>query len=291
MTEAIVGQRAFATTERTPSAVAWPAVVAGAIVASAFSLALVSLGAGLGLIAVSPWSSGISVTTFGVLAAAWFIAVQLFSSGLGGYVAGRLRLRLTGAPADEIYFRDSAHGLLVWAVGAVISALLLATAASSLVGGAARAGAMAVGESAGRQATGAVADPTAYFTDMLFRSDRPAAAGDVAPPRAEAGRVLAHGVAAGDLPAPDRAYLAQTVAARTGLSPADADKRVSDVFDQAKAAASAAVEAAKSAADAARKTAVTVSLWAFISLLIGAFAASYMAVLGGQVRDELSPGG
>ena len=289
MTEAIVGSRGFATTERTPSAVAWAAVVAGAIVASAFSLALVSLGAGLGLIAVSPWSSGISVTTFGILAAAWFIAVQLFSSGLGGYIAGRLRLRLTGAPSDEIFFRDSAHGLLVWALGAVISALLLAGAASSLVSGAARTGAAAVGEGSVRQ--GAVADPTAYFTDMLFRSDRPTAQNDASPPRAEAGRILTRGVAAGDLPAADRSYLAQIVAARTGLAPADADKRVSDVFDQAKAAAAAATEAAKTAAEAARKTAVTVSLWAFISLLIGAFAASYMAVLGGQVRDELSPGG
>jgi hypothetical protein len=101
-------------------------------VAAAFSLALVALGAGIGLISVSPWSTNNpSVTTFGVLAAAWFIAVQLFSSGVGGYIAGRLRTRWARAHTDEIYFRDTAHGLLVWAIGAVITAVLLASAASS----------------------------------------------------------------------------------------------------------------------------------------------------------------
>jgi hypothetical protein len=30
-----------------------------------------------------------------------------------------------------------------------------------------------------------------------------------------------------------------------------------------------------------------VALWAFVSLLIGAFSASYMATLGGRIRDDL----
>src|SRR5580700_6859548 len=76
----------------TVSGVSWAAVFAGAFVAAAFSLALVALGAGIGLVSVSPWSSNNpSVTTFTVLAAAWFIAVQLFAYGVGGYIAGRLR--------------------------------------------------------------------------------------------------------------------------------------------------------------------------------------------------------
>jgi hypothetical protein len=280
------------------SAVSWPAIIAGAIVASALSLALLMLGAGLGLVSVSPWShNNVSVTTFGILAAAWFIAVQLFTSGVGGYLAGRLRTRWVSVHNDEVYFRDTAHGLIVWAVGAVITAFLLTSAASSVASGVASAGASAVqaagsvaagpaSQLAGR-ATSSAADPGRYFTDMLFRTDHPAASGDAAASQAEVGRILATDALAGDMPAADKTYVAQAVAARTGLSEADAEKRVSDVVAQAKAAKDKAVDAAKTAADAARKTGVYVALWAFISLLVGAFSASYMATLGGRIRDDL----
>src|ERR1700749_485999 len=90
----------------TASGVSWPAVIAGAFVASAFSLALVALGAGVGLVSVSPWSSNNpSITTFTVLAAAWFIAVELFASGASGYLAGRLRTRWARVHTDEVFFR------------------------------------------------------------------------------------------------------------------------------------------------------------------------------------------
>ncbi len=274
------------------SGVSWAAVIAGAFVASAFSLALVALGAGIGLISVSPWSNNNpSVTTFTVLAAAWFIAVELFACGVGGYIAGRLRVGWARVHTDEVYFRDTAHGLLVWAVGAVMTAVLLAWAASSAVSGAAHlAGAATevVGEAAGAaagQAASTVADPTAYFADMLFRSDHPAQ-GDQAGAQAEAGRILARALYTGDLSAPDKTYLAQIVASRAGISQPDAEKRVADVFDQAKNAKQQAADKAKAAADAARKTGVYVALWAFISLLVGAFSASYMATVGGRQRDE-----
>ena len=88
----------------TVSGVSWAAVFAGAFVAAAFSLALVALGAGIGLVSVSPWSSNNpSVTTFTVLAAAWFIAVQLFASGVGGYIAGRLRGGWARVHTDEVF--------------------------------------------------------------------------------------------------------------------------------------------------------------------------------------------
>jgi hypothetical protein len=285
--------------EASASGVSWAAIIAGAVVASALSFALLALGAGLGLVSVSPWSShNMSVATFGALAAAWFIAVQLFSSGVGGYLAGRLRTRWVNVHTDEVFFRDTAHGLLVWAVGAVITALLLTSAASSLASGAAHAGAAAaqgaggsaMAGPAGQMAGLAMAranDPNAYFTDMLLRADHPAAQADDAAWRAEMGRILARGVASGDMSAPDKTYMAQQVASRTGLSQPDAEKRVSDVVDQAKNAAAQAVETAKQAADAARKTGIYVSLWAFISLLVGAFSASYMATLGGRIRDDL----
>jgi hypothetical protein len=275
------------------SAVSWGAIIAGAFVASAFSLALVALGAGIGLISVSPWSSNNpSVTTFGVLAAAWFIAVELFASGVGGYLAGRLRTTWARVHTDEVFFRDTAHGLMVWAVGAVITAALLASAASSAASGAARlagaateAAGAATGQAAG-QAASAIGGSTGYFSDMLLRSDHPAQAGDQAAAAAETGRILTRALYNGDLPAADKSYLAQFVASRTGMSQPDAEKRVADVFDQAQKAKQQVADKAKEAADAARKTGVYVALWAFISLLVGAFSASYMATVGGRQRDE-----
>jgi hypothetical protein len=282
-------------TDENRSGVSWAAIIAGAFVASAFSLALVALGAGIGLISVSPWSANNpSVTTFGALAAAWFIATQLFSSGVGGYVAGRLRGGWPQAHTDEVYFRDTAHGLLVWAVGAVMTAGLLALAASSVVNGAGRlAGAAA--QVAGAAATGSstptsspLADPTAYYADMVLRTDHPPPA-DQTGAELEVRRIFATALTAGDLPAADKTYLAQLVASRTGISQADAEKRVTDVFAQAKSAKENAANKAKEAADAARKTGVYVSLWAFISLLVGAVSASYMATVGGRTRDESPP--
>jgi hypothetical protein len=280
------------------SAVSWPAIIAGAIVASAFSLVLLTLGAGIGLGSVSPWSSNNpSVVTYGVLAAAWLVAVQLFSSGVGGYLAGRLRIGWVGAHTDEVYFRDTAHGLLVWALGAVVSASLIAFAASSIASGVTHAGASAM-QAAGVIASGASAPQagrssaaegkaTDYFTDMLFRADHPDTGPDSAAVMAEARGIFAMSAASGEMSDADRIYLAQLVAAKTGLSQADAEKRVSDVVARAKGAKDKAVDAAKTAADAARKTGVYVALWAFISLLVGAFSASYMATVGGRERDDL----
>jgi len=284
--------------ESASSAVSWAAIIAGAVVASALSLALIMLGAGLGLVSVSPWSTNnVSVTTFGVLAAAWFIAVQLFASGVGGYLAGRLRTRWVMVHTDEVYFRDTAHGLLVWALSTIVGAWLLGSAASSVASGVAHLGASAI-EAAGAAAGGPAAqvagqaassegNPTGYFTDLMFRSDHPDASGNSAASHAEIGRILATDLLSGTMPAPDKTYVAQVVAARTGLSQADAEKRVTDVFDEAQNAKQKAADAAKSAADAARKTGVYVALWAFISLLVGAFSASYMATVGGRVRDDL----
>jgi hypothetical protein len=285
----------LASPESAASAVSWGAIIAGAVISSALSLALLMLGAGIGLVSVSPWSNNnVSVATFGILAAAWFIAVQLFASGVGGYLAGRLRTRWVSVHTDEVYFRDTAHGLIVWGVGAIVTAWLLASGAASVVGGAAHAaGSAAAGPAAqvAGQAASSDGSSAAYFTDMLFRTDRPDTSGDLAAARAEVGRILATDALSGEMPAADRTYLAQVVAARTGLSQGDAEKRVSDVVEQAKTAKNKAIDVAKNAAEAARKTGVYVALWAFISLLIGAFSASYMATVGGRVRDDLPMAG
>ena len=226
------------------------------------------------------------------LAAAWFVAVQLFACGLGGYLAGRLREPWPNTHVDEGHFRDTAHGVLVWAVGGVISALLVAGVASSIAGGVAHATTSAVGNLGGaavQQATGKD-DAVPYFTDMLFRSDHPTTSDETAS-RAEIGRIFAKAMTSGDLPSVDKTYATQVVAAAAGLSQADAEKRVGDVFDRAKASAAQVADTAKEAAEAARVTGVYVSLWGFIALLVGAFSASFMAYVGGRHREELRSGG
>jgi hypothetical protein len=298
MSDVLVGSRVSAIAPSAPevpvSAVSWAAIIAGAVVAAATSVALLALGGGIGLGSVSPWqNSGVSATTFGMLAALWLIAVQLFACGVGGYIAGRLRTQWVGVHTDEVFFRDTAHGFLVWAVGAIIGAGLITSAASSLVSTTAQVGATALGGVTGAaanavgQAVSPASDPTAYFTDALFRSDQPTTDANDTATRAEVGRTLARSLADGQIAPPDRTYVAHMIASRTGLSQADAEKRVDGVISQAKAAADAAAAKAKQAADATRKAGVYLSLWVFVSLLVGAFAASYMATVGGRIRDDL----
>ena len=253
--------------------VSWPAVMGGAFVTAAISLILLSLGTGLGLSSISPWTNtGASASTIGTAAIVWVIMMQLIASAMGGYLAGRLRTKWVSIHSDEVYFRDTAHGFLAWAVAVVITAAFLASAAASMAGGAMQAGAPGM-------ATGAAAmanDADAYFVDMLLRSDHPSTAGNDSLVRAEFGRIFAHALLHNDLPAADQAYLAQLVSARTGLNPADADKRVSDVVAQA-----------RQAADTARKAAAHLSLWIFVALLVGAFSASLSATFGGSQRDHV----
>jgi hypothetical protein len=276
-------------------AVCWAAVFAGAVVALGVSIALFTLGSGLGFTAISPWpNSGISATTFGAAAAVWLIVVQWIASAFGGYIAGRLRTKWTGVHTDEVFFRDTAHGFITWAVATAAMAALLSSGIASAVGGTTRAAATVVSGAAQGASQAATqsggADPLGYFTDILFRP----AAGAAAPlpaanaaatgpdPRVESSRILAVGLARGDIPVADHDYLAQLVSARTGLSQADAAKRVDDVIAQAKATA----DKAKQAADSARKAAATFTLFLFFSFVIGAFIACAAAALGGRSREE-----
>jgi len=120
--------------ESAVSAVSWPAIFAGAFVAAASSLVLVALGSGFGLASVSPWpNSGVSATTFTVMTAIWLIVVQWLASGLGGYVAGRLRTKWATTHTHEVFFRDTAHGFITWAVATVLVVLVLTSAAASAV--------------------------------------------------------------------------------------------------------------------------------------------------------------
>jgi hypothetical protein len=257
------------------SAVSWAAVIAGAFVAAALSLSLLALGAGLGLSSMSPWSNvGASASTVSKAAIVWLILVQIIASALGGYLAGRLRTKWVNVHTDEVYFRDTAHGFLVWAVGLVMAAAFLASAATSLVGGPAITG--DPGTALGARGEGRTSDPNEYFVDSLFRADHPAPDRNDAPMRTEVELILANAIRQRGVPAADKTYLAQLVAARTGISQAEAEKRVSDVFAEA-----------RQAADTARKAVAHALYWIFLSLLIGAFCASFAATLGGRQRDHV----
>jgi hypothetical protein len=222
----------------------------------------------------------------------WLIITQWLASGLGGYITGRLRIKWAGLHTHEVFFRDTANGFLSWAVASVVGAVFLASAASALVGGTANmvsgvASGTAAGASQGMtQAAGrpgAPAESTGYFVDSLFRTDHPGPNASAGDPRAEGGRILLNGLRNGDIPVGDQTYLAQLVAARTGLSQTDAEKRVvDDVIAQEKAAELKV----RQAADAARKAAAYLSIFLALSMLIGAFIASMPAALGGRQRDE-----
>lgn len=286
---------AYAAGESARSAVSWAAVIAGAVAAAALSLMLLSGGVGLGLVSMSPWAGeGASAVTLGVGAIIWMIVTQIIAYGFGGYVAGRLRTRWTDIHSDEVYFRDTAHGFLVWALSAVISAVLLGSVLASVAGGTARLGATAAA-GAGTAAVAAVANGAQgggtagaadYFVDTLFRSEQPNPDEDATATRAEVGRIVGASIARGDMTPEDRTYVAKVVSARTGLDQAAAEKRVSDAVSRGKQAADEAGRQARDAADKARQAAAAFSLWAFASLLIGAFVASWMATVGGRTRDS-----
>jgi hypothetical protein len=307
------------TVESSKSAVSWGAIIAGAVVAAAVSLILLALASGLGLASVSPWpNSGASLTTFSVMTAIGLIVVQWVASGLGGYMTGRLRTKWTGTHTHEVFFRDTAHGFIMWALSTVLVASLLASAAASLVGAGAHGAAMvATGAAAGgagvagsavassragsgsNGASGAggagassggsagtmspVGSVSAYNVDTLFRSAQPNANGGSsnADSRAEATRILARSLSSGDVSAADRTYLAQLVAARTGISDTDAQKRVDDTIAQVQADETKA----RQAADSVRKASAAASIFTALSMVIGAFIACAAAALGGQLRD------
>jgi hypothetical protein len=259
------------------SGVSWAAVIGGAFVAAALSLILLALGAGLGFSSVSPWSNtGASASMIGTAAIVWLVLMQIISSSMGGYLAGRLRTKWASIHSDEVYFRDTAHGFLAWAVALVITAAFLASAAASMAGAPVSSPAGGAGMVAGVQSDGLEVDPNAYFVDTLFRSDTARPDSNLASVRGEVGRIFANALRQREMPAADKSYLTQLVVVRTGLGQPDAEKRVSEVFG-----------AAQQAADTARKILAHSLLWTFLALLIGAFCASFGATIGGRQRDHV----
>jgi len=295
------------------SAVSWGAVVAGAVAAASLSLILLILGVGLGLSSVSPWArDGVTATTFGLSTILWLTLTQLLASAVGGYLAGRLRTKWVEVHADEVYFRDTAHGFLAWAVSSLATAALLGSVIGSIVSGGAQAGASMLGATADtagsavagaavRMAQGHEAGPMGYFVDSLFRRDASTTAPATANAAsngsqdaseraadkvvAEVGRIFMNVSRSQPLPPEDLRYIGQIVAQRTGLSQQAAEQRVNEVLARAQTQVRAAEVAARDATDKARKASAYSALWLFVSLLIGAFIASLAATFGGKRRD------
>jgi len=330
------------------SAVSWGAILAGAAGAAALSMILLVLGTGLGLSSASAFSSqGASAATLGMAGVFWITLTQLAASGMGGYLAGRLRSRWTAVHTDEVYFRDTAHGFLAWAVASLATAAFLTSAIGSIVGAGTQAAGAAAGGVASAAGSAAAAasqrpasggggmpganDANGYFVDALFRPDMataatpaadtatpavtdpaavpgtastapaapaaPAASSTPAAPStatvqmntaisAEVSRIMATALRNGSLPADDTRYVARLVSQRTGLSQADAEKRVNDIFGRVQTRLKDAEAAARDAADKARKASAHTALWLFVSLLVGAFVASFAATFGGRQRDR-----
>jgi hypothetical protein len=275
------------------SGTSWGAIFAGAVAAVATTIILVVLGTGLGLASVSPWyRSGAGAATVGVAAITWLVVVQWLSSAIGGYMAGRLRSKWTGTiHDDEVFFRDTAHGFLAWCVASIAGAVLLAGTGAITLGGAAAGASGAV--------TGRGADQNAYFIDNLYRPAGSTPGAASAPPatpsampamgaggmasgnftgmgrpnadRGETGRILTHDFSNGGVTPDDRAYLAQLVANRNGMSQADAQTRVDQTIAQM---------------NAARKQAARISIVTALAMVTGAFIAAVAGAFAGRLREE-----
>jgi hypothetical protein len=267
----LVSSERIAEVEPSVAGVSWAAVVAGAVASLAITLILMSFGAGMGFSMASPWAGAApSATTFKISTGIYLLVIAMISSAIGGHLAGRLRSRWIGVHTDEVYFRDTVHGFLAWALATVLGAILLTSAATTLVGGAAT-GLTQPTANAPAQSSG----PMDGYVDRLLRSDAPAQNANGADTRAELTRLFTSSFRnGGDLSAPDHAYVAKVVASKTGLSQPEADKRVTEVSNQA-----------KTDLDNARKAAAQLAFWLTASLLLGAFSGSLAATEGGGWRD------
>lgn len=248
------------------SAASWGAIIAGAAVALAVTILLVVLGAGFGLAAISPWPrASTGAATVGAAAVIWLVVTQWIAALLGGYITGRLRTRWVGAHTDEVFFRDTAHGFIAWAVATVVGAAFVASGLTAVLNGAASTTLV----HAGAQGS------SGYFVDSLFRAnDRTNSRPDDAV-RHEATRIVIGDTADPSRAQADRAYLTELVVLETGLAPSAASARVDAVMQDV-----------RKTADTARRNGARLAIATAIAMLIGAFIASAAAAIGGRLRDE-----
>lgn len=298
------------------SAVSWAAVLAGTAAAAALSLILIILGFGLGMSSLSLWSGqGMSTAALGITTIVWLAFTQIIAYGMGGYLAGRLRTKWVSLHSDEVYFRDTAHGFLTWALASLLCATMFTSVISSIIGSSAKVGATLIGGTTSALITGAASNidtnntsiPSAnnsmnYMVGTLFRKDaaslststNESSVENSADVRfmqksnqvSEVMSIFMNSMGASTLPLNDVKYVAQLVSQQTGLPQQDAEKRVEMTFASMQEKKASAMTIAKNTADKARKVAANTSLWFFVFLLVGAFSASLAATWGGECRDN-----
>jgi hypothetical protein len=255
------------------SYVDWAAIIAGAVLAVTLSLVLLTFGSAVGLSASSfQPGEGVSIFWFAIASGIWFIWVAITSFGAGGYLAGRMRRRVGGASVDETEARDGAHGLMVWATGALFAALLGASGISGAIG--------AVGQVAGtaaQTAGEAVSGDVGYLGSRLMQGE----GGD------EAATVLKRTLADGQIGPEDRDYLVQLVAKKTGQPPEQVQAQVDRTIAQAQELYQKALQTAEQA----RKAAAIAAFVAAATLMASAATAFLAAMAGGDHRDRNLPFG
>lgn len=307
------------------SAVSWSAIFSGSAATAALSLILLVLGSGLGLSVISPWAdSGASATAIGWYTIIWVLVSSIIAAGLGGYLTGRLRVKWPEVMEDEVFFRDTAHGFLSWAVASLVTAALWTAVIGSMIGGAIQAGATVTAAATTSAVAGAAAASTKltesisgedmsidYFVDSLFRkvsntetadtgagdkaagskkadnadaSNKEGKSDQVGP---EVARIFVNAIQSGSFRSEDLRYVSKIIAQNTDLTQEQAQKRVEVTFARIQSELAEAEQAAKEAADEARKASSYTALWLFISLLSSAFVASIAAVWGGRQRDAV----
>jgi len=289
------------------SYVDWAAIIGGAVIAVALGLLATGFGAALGMGAISAREAEDASTLGLILSAFWIIVSMIAAYAAGGYVAGRMRRKLDSATTHEVTVRDGMNGLIVWALGTILSAMMLATVVSSTisaVGSVAATASQAAGSAIGGIAQGAGAaasmlpasdvNPVDFIGRSLMRSTGSQPAAETPEDTlADATSIIGNVLATGEISDSDRAYLIQTTAARTGLSPAEAEVRVTDALnaatsarDEAAAFAEEAEQTARDVAETARISAILTAFLLTAAALVAGVAAYVCAVWGGRHRDE-----
>jgi hypothetical protein len=251
----------------TPWTLQWTPIVVGALTATALSLILITFAAtvGLGVSSSAPTWRDASWALW-LLSGIYLVLQALISFGCGGYIAGRTQVPVDLGNTDEFERRDGLHGVAAWALAVVLSVLLAAFIGMA----ASRPSALATPPSA--------TEPSilSYEIDQLFRAGRKPANVDLTPARAEAGRILLTSSSHSGVTAEDRGYLIQMVSGTTGLTSADAERRVDSVISDS-----------KKAIGKARASSVILAFCIATALLLGAAAAWAGAEAGGRHRDGM----
>ena len=269
-----------AVAEDTRSYLDWPAVFAGAAVAAAISLVLLTFGSAIGLSLTSA-QEGQSTSLFwiAVIGGFWLLWVQVSASIAGGYLAGRMRRRHGDATEYESDIRDGSHGVVVWAVATLAAAVLAYSGAmgtAAIVGQTAGAAASAVAQTAD------ALDPNDLLIDRTLRG-APGADPIDEGTRNEVGRILLSSVTADEgMSDADREYLVAVAAERAGIPPEEAEQRIDEVL----AHAQQLEESARATAEQARRAAMIAAFLAAASLVVSAAAAYFGGTLGGNHRDK-----